>query len=268
MSANAETQPVMRAMGVRKAYGPRGAETTVLRGDIDENGRDLGVNLDVYGGELTVLTGESGSGKTSLLLALAAISRVDGDIYHRGPEGEVNVAQLGDRRSLLRRRNGPTRTQWRRENTGIVMQDSALVPDLTAWENIVIPSQLEGKSVDDERLRAVCEGLQIKEALGKRAFELSGGQQQRVAIARALARAPLAQAMQGSEAPNFMIFADEPTGALDSENTEIVHELFKEKIVSGLGITAVVVSHDESVGKYADRIIGMRDGQIVSDERA
>lgn len=246
---NISAEPILRAEGVYKSYGPRRARTTVLHG----------VELNVAPGELTVLKGESGSGKTSLLLAMAGIAAVSaGSVYHRTPNGEVDLTQLSKRQL----------TKWRGRHAGVITQESRLGPDLTAWENIVGPSVLQGIEPDEEHVRGVCDELQLgRQTLGRYAYQLSGGEKQRVAIAAALARAPRAAEYAGDQESAFIVFADEPTAALDTENTEKVHKLLREVVVDGLGITTIMVSHDEAAEEYANRVVELKDGSIVADER-
>lgn len=216
---------IISAKNIKKSYG----QTSVLHG----------VSLDVKQGEVLAIMGPSGSGKSTLLHSLAAIIPVD--------SGEIifdahNIGKLSDnKRSILRR------TAF-----GFVFQFSQLVPELTAIDNVALPLLLNGTS----RSKAYAEAKKWLEAVGladkheSTPSEISGGQAQRVAIARAMIVQPK------------ILFADEPTGSLDSLNSEHIMELFI-KTAKENGTTVVMVTHEPSIAAYADREIVVRDGQIV-----
>ena len=196
-------------------------------------------DLDVRAGELLVLLGPSGSGKTTMLNLLGGLDTPS--------EGHVVVAgrELDklDRRGL---------TAFRRENVGFVFQFFNLVPSLTARENVLVAGEIVGASTKDADAWLAKVGL---EGLGDRfPQELSGGQQQRVAVARALAKSPR------------LLLADEPTGALDHDAGGVVLELLADA-AHEKRCAVIVVTHDESACARADRVVRLRDGRVVSDER-
>lgn len=193
------------------------------------------LTLDIEEGELTLLLGPSGSGKTTLLNLLGGLDRPsEGSVR---VDGE-NISQLGPRALTL----------YRRDKVGFVFQFFNLVPSLTALENVQLAAQLVGGSEAEAAQRLEEVGLG---QLGDRfPSELSGGQQQRVAIARALAKKPK------------LLLADEPTGALDHETGAKVMELLAS-LAHAQRCAVVVVTHDEDLVKYADRVIRLRDGALV-----
>lgn len=216
---------IISAKNIKKSYD----KTEVLHG----------VSLDVKQSEVLAIMGPSGSGKSTLLHSLAAIISVDsGEIIF----DDSNIAKFSDnKRSILRR------TAF-----GFVFQFSQLVPELTVIDNVALPLLLNGVS----RARAYKEAEKWLEAVGlsekheSTPGEISGGQAQRVAIARAMATQPK------------ILFADEPTGSLDSLNSEHVMELFI-KTAKDNGTTVIMVTHEPSIAAYADREIVVRDGVIV-----
>lgn len=216
---------IISAKNIKKSYG----QTSVLHG----------VSLDVKQGEVLAIMGPSGSGKSTLLHSLAAIIPVDsGEILFGGR----NIGKFSDnKRSILRR------TAF-----GFVFQFSQLVPELTVIDNVALPLLLNGVS----RNKAYAEAKKWLEAVGltdkheSTPGEISGGQMQRVAIARAMVVQPK------------ILFADEPTGSLDSLNSEHVMELFI-KTAKDNGTTVIMVTHEPSIAAYADREIVVRDGQII-----
>lgn len=217
--------PIISAKNIKKSYG----QTKVLHG----------VSLDVKQGEVLAIMGPSGSGKSTLLHSLAAIIPVDsGEIIFDGR----NIGKFSDnKRSILRR------TAF-----GFVFQFSQLVPELSVIDNVALPLLLNGVS----RNKAYAEAKEWLEAVGlsdkydNTPGEISGGQAQRVAIARAMVVQPK------------ILFADEPTGSLDSLNSENIMELFI-KTAKNNGTTVIMVTHEPSIAAYADREIVVRDGVIV-----
>jgi putative ABC transport system ATP-binding protein len=196
-------------------------------------------DLELRAGELTLLLGPSGSGKTTLLNLLGGLDQPS--------EGRVVV---GGRELGALSAEGLTR--FRREAVGFVFQFFNLVPSLTARENVLVAAELGGGTETDAGAWLTRVGL---EGLGDRfPSELSGGQQQRVAIARALSKKPR------------LLLADEPTGALDHDTGRAVAGLLREA-ARGEGCGVVVVTHDEGLSSFADRIIRLRDGRVASDER-
>jgi putative ABC transport system ATP-binding protein len=183
--------------------------------------------------------GPSGSGKSTLLHAIAGLDDLtSGHVY----VGDTDLTRLGDR----------ALTTLRRDQVGFVFQAFNLVPTLTAIENITLPMSLAGRKPDRAWLDHVVDTVGLGDRLGHRPSELSGGQQQRVAVARALAGQP------------EIIFADEPTGNLDSRTgAEILS--FMRQAVRELGQTIVMVTHDAVAASYADRVIFLADGRIVDE---
>lgn len=201
-----------------------------------------GVNLQLSSGSFVALKGRSGSGKTTLLNCLGGLDRPT--------RGEVVI--FGQDVSSL---NEKDMTRWRREQVGFVFQSFGLLPTLSAYENVELILRIAGANNKDRHHRAV-ECLQLvglSKWIHHRPYELSGGQQQRLAIARALANRPK------------LIFADEPTGELDSGTATDILGFFRE-IVTQEGLTMLVASHDSLVDKFVDKIIRMNDGQIVDEE--
>lgn len=216
---------IISAKNIKKSYG----QTSVLHG----------VSLDVKQGEVLAIMGPSGSGKSTLLHSLAAIISVDsGEIIFDGR----NIAKFSDnKRSVLRR------TAF-----GFVFQFSQLVPELTVIDNVALPLLLNGVSRNKAYAEAKkwLEAVDLADKHESTPGEISGGQAQRVAIARAMVVQPK------------ILFADEPTGSLDSLNSEHVMELFI-KTAKDNGTTVIMVTHEPSIAAYADREIVVRDGQII-----
>jgi putative ABC transport system ATP-binding protein len=229
---NVENAAVLRARGLRKDFGH--GEGLVRA--VDE------IDLDIAAGETVAVMGPSGCGKSTLLHLLGGLDRPSG--------GEVWLA--GRRVDLLRER---TLAHMRRTDVGFVFQAFHLMDELTSVENVELPALLAGRSPRAARQRAV--ELLERVGLADRArflpSALSGGQRQRVAIARALSNEPL------------VVFADEPTGNLDSAATMDVLRLFER--LHEAGQTLVIVTHDERIAATADRLISMRDGAFVDETR-
>jgi putative ABC transport system ATP-binding protein len=197
------------------------------------------VSVDFYEGQFTAIMGPSGSGKSTLMHCIAGLDELSsGSAIIDG----TDLSTLKDK-SL---------TELRREKIGFVFQSFNLVPTLTANENIRLPLMLGNKKGDEAWIQKVIDTVHLQDRLSHRPSELSGGQQQRVAVARALASQPR------------IIFADEPTGNLDSiTGAEIL--TFMRKAVDDLGQTIVMVTHDPVAASYADRIIFLADGHIVNE---
>lgn len=198
-----------------------------------------GVNIRFEQGRFTAIMGPSGSGKSTLMHTMAGLdSATSGTIMFDG----VDLTTLDDNDLTLLRRN----------NVGFIFQSFNLLPMFTAEQNILMPLTLAGKKVDQQWFNLLVETLGLKQRLNHRPNELSGGQQQRVAIARALITKPK------------LVFADEPTGNLDSVSSAEVLGFLKRS-VTDLGQTIVMVTHDAVAASYADRAIVFADGQIVAD---
>ena len=197
------------------------------------------VSVDFYEGQFTAIMGPSGSGKSTLMHCIAGLDELSsGSAIIDG----TDLSTLKDK-SL---------TELRREKIGFVFQSFNLVPTLTANENIRLPLMLGNNKGDEAWIQKVIDTVHLQDRLTHRPSELSGGQQQRVAVARALASQPR------------IIFADEPTGNLDSiTGAEIL--TFMRKAVDDLGQTIVMVTHDPVAASYADRIIFLADGHIVNE---
>jgi putative ABC transport system ATP-binding protein len=215
--------------GLTKTYGRGVAQVHALRG----------IDLDLPRGRFTAIMGPSGSGKSTLMHCLAGLDQSSG--------GTVTVAGT-DLGSL----DDDALTIFRREHIGFVFQSFNLLPMLTAGQNILLPLELAGRRVDDAaraRVRALADTLGVADRLAHLPAELSGGQQQRVAMARALITQP------------DLLFADEPTGNLDSTSSaEVLGQL--RRAVRELGQTVVMVTHDRDAATYADDVITMQDGRI------
>jgi putative ABC transport system ATP-binding protein len=220
--------PIVRASRLRKIY--RGAsDVEALRG----------VDFEVGRGEMVAVVGPSGSGKTTLLNCLSGLDRFDaGSVLIDG----TDLAQMSDR----------DRTAYRRQHMGFVFQAFNLLPVLTAVENVEIPLLLQGIGGREARRRSndMLETLGLANRAGHRPDELSGGEQQRVAVARALVHRPA------------VVWADEPTGNLDTEVTQVIVELLIR--MNRTGQTIVLVTHNPLVAERAARVVRMRDGRIDS----
>lgn len=197
-----------------------------------------GVNLSVENGEFVAVVGTSGSGKSTLLHMLGGLDRAtSGKVYVDGKD----IFALKDEELTI----------FRRRKIGFVFQAFNLVPVLSVYENIVLPLQLDGKTVDNAFVGEIAEALGLKEKLNVLPNQLSGGQQQRVAIARALATKPA------------ILLADEPTGNLDSRTSQDVMGLLKTTSTK-FAQTIVMITHNEEIAQLADRIIRIEDGRIVT----
>jgi putative ABC transport system ATP-binding protein len=198
-----------------------------------------GVSCEFQRGHYTAIMGPSGSGKSTLMHCLAGLDSVSrGEVWI----GDTQVNSLGDRGL----------TQLRRDKVGFIFQQYNLLPTLTAEENITLPLAIGGRKPDPEWMELVIKTVGLGDRLRHRPTELSGGQQQRVACARALVSRP------------EVVFADEPTGNLDSRSgAEVLG--FLRRSVSEFGQTIVMVTHDPNAASYADRVIFLADGKIVDE---
>ncbi|RZU49526.1 putative ABC transport system ATP-binding protein [Krasilnikovia cinnamomea] len=228
-TAAPSTTAAARAEGVWKVYGSGEAQVTALRG----------VNAEFARGRFTAIMGPSGSGKSTLMHCLAGLDSVTrGEVFI----GDTEVTGLGD----------AGLTRLRRDKVGFIFQQFNLLPTLTAAENILLPMSIAGRKPDPEWYRTVIDTVGLGDRLGHRPTQLSGGQQQRVACARALVARP------------EVIFADEPTGNLDSRAGAEVLGFLRDS-VRDYGQTIVMVTHDPNAASYADRVVFLADGEIVDE---
>jgi len=218
-----------RTIKASKTYGSGDTEVRALD--------DVSVSFDQS--QFTAIMGPSGSGKSTLMHCLAGLDRLSsGDVM----VGETNISQLSEKDLTL----------LRRTKIGFVFQAFNLIPTLTAIENITLPLDLGRTSPDQALLDEVVQAVGLADRLSHKPNELSGGQQQRVAVARALASRP------------DVIFADEPTGNLDSQTGAEILD-FMRRAVNEFGQTIVMVTHDPVAAAYADRVLFLADGRIVSE---
>ena len=217
---------------VRRVYG-RGANTvTALNG----------ISINFAPGTFTAVMGPSGSGKSTFLHCAAGLDRpTSGTVHIDGrPLADLNERKL---------------TELRRERIGFVFQSFNLLPALTVWQNVCLPQELDGRRANHKAVREVLDRVGLGDRHKHRPGELSGGQQQRVAIARALVARPA------------VIFADEPTGALDTQTAADVLELLREPVRTQ-GQTVVMVTHDPVAASYADQVVFLADGRIADELHA
>ena len=227
--ATVTTGPAARAVGAKKYYGEGDTEVRALD-DVD---------VEFERGKFTAIMGPSGSGKSTLMHCQAGLDTLTGGQVFIG---DTDLSALSERDLTL----------LRRDSVGFVFQAFNLVPTLSALENITLPMDLAGVTPDQAWLDEVITTVGLADRTDHRPNELSGGQQQRVAVSRALASRP------------EIIFADEPTGNLDSTTgTEIL--AFMKQAVDNLGQTIVMVTHDPLAAAYADRVIFLADGKIVDE---
>jgi putative ABC transport system ATP-binding protein len=221
--------PVVRGSGIVRRYGEGDTAVDALRG----------VSVDISQGRLTAVMGPSGSGKSTLMHILAGLDRpTSGEVSIAG----VEITALDDTEL----------TKLRRDHIGFIFQFFNLLPMLTAAENIVLPLKLAGVKLNQEWFEELIDKVGLGDRLEHRPSELSGGQQQRVAVARALVSRP------------SVMFADEPTGNLDSTTSGEILALLRDS-VDTLGQTTVMVTHDAHAAAIADRVLFLADGDIVRD---
>jgi putative ABC transport system ATP-binding protein len=231
-SAGTPAGTAARADNLSKRYGAGDGAVAAL----DQ------VSVSLVEGEFTAIMGPSGSGKSTLLHMLAGLDRPSsGEVFL----GDAELSSLNDKKL----------TMLRRDKIGFIFQSFNLLPTMTAAENIVLPMRIAGRKPDEHWVASIVETVGLTGRMGHRPSELSGGQQQRVAAARALASKPQ------------IVFADEPTGALDSKSSaELLG--FLRNAVTELGQTVVMVTHDPTAASYADRVIFLADGHIVDEMRS
>jgi putative ABC transport system ATP-binding protein len=221
--------PVVTASDVSRRFGEGDTAVTALRD----------VSVEIERGKLTAVMGPSGSGKSTLMHILAGLDKpTGGSVTVDGTE----ITDLGD----------DALTRLRRDHIGFVFQFFNLLPMLTAKENMMLPMAIAGRDPEPEWLDTVIDETGLRDRLTHRPAELSGGQQQRVAIARALLSRPT------------VLFADEPTGNLDSNASDEILGLLRRS-VDTVGQTVVIVTHDPRAAAIADRLLFLSDGQIVKD---
>jgi len=222
---------ILETIDLRKTYKLGKVDVEALRG----------VNLRIREGELVAIKGPSGCGKSTLMHILGAMAR---PTYGKALISGQSIGDMNDRQL----------TQVRRRNIGFVFQKFNLLPTLTVRDNIEIARHIHGAAGDskDQDSSGIAQLLMIQDKMGHKPSELSGGEQQRVAIARAVVNRP------------SILLADEPTGNLDSRNSEIVLDMFRE-LNRKLRQTIVLVTHNPDLIAYAGRLIEMRDGMIVAD---
>lgn len=201
-----------------------------------------GIDLHINKGEVVSIVGKSGAGKTTLLQIIGTLDAADeGEVVIDG----VNLSTLSKKKL----------SDFRNQKIGFVFQFHQLLPEFTALENIMMPALIGGKSKKEAKQRAeeLLEFMHLSDRANHKPAELSGGEKQRVAVARALVNNP------------SVVFADEPSGSLDTKNKEELHKLFFE-LRDKFGQTFVIVTHDEGLASITDRTVFMRDGMIVDDD--
>lgn len=229
---NGHTDVIVEAQEVTKVYNTGSTQLHALKG----------INFSVSRGEMVGVMGPSGCGKTTLLNCLSGLDDVTSGVITI--EGE-NIAEMGDKK----------RTNYRARRMGFVFQVYNLLPVLSAVENVELPLLVANVKPAEARSRALAalERVGLKDWASHRPAELSGGQRQRVTIARSLVNEPA------------IVWADEPTGALDSTSASDIMELLKQ-LNQEQGLTIVLVTHDHGVGNMCDRIVRMQDGEIIGEE--
>jgi lipoprotein-releasing system ATP-binding protein len=226
MNQTAEVQPILSARNIHKYYGA----LHVLQG----------VDLDIHPGEIVSMVGPSGSGKSTLLHILGTLDEpAEGNIRLKSRE--------------LQNLKGKSLAAFRNRHIGFVFQFHHLLPEFTALENVCIPGWIAGgpRSVVETRARELLETLGVGHRMENKPAAMSGGEQQRVAVCRALINAP------------DIIFADEPTGNLDSANARDLHQLFLE-LRQKFGQTFLIVTHNEALAEMSDRVVRMKDGKVIT----
>jgi putative ABC transport system ATP-binding protein len=226
------SQKIVEAEDLRRCYGEGEAAVNAL----------AGVTVDFPAGRFAAIMGPSGSGKSTLMHLLAGLDRPTSGTVS---VGGVELTELDDR----------ALTQLRRDRIGFIFQTFNLLPVLNAEENILLPLSIAGREVDREWFDRLVDTVGIRDRLSHRPAELSGGQQQRVAVARALISRPA------------VVFADEPSGNLDSKSSGDVLELLRHA-VDDFSQTVVMVTHDAHAASFADRLLVLADGKIVHDGQA
>ncbi|MCH9029286.1 MAG: ABC transporter ATP-binding protein [Bacteroidetes bacterium] len=223
-------EKILRAQSLNKSY----RMSKKLRLDVLKD-----VSLEIEANKISVIVGASGAGKSTLLHLLGALDRPDsGKIFYK----DENIFTLSDNRLA----------KFRNKNIGFIFQFHHLLPEFTALENVSIPQMISGISLSDaaKKSKELLSSVGLSDRMDHKPAELSGGEQQRVAVARALANDPL------------IIFGDEPTGNLDSKNSEAIHQLILE-LRDTLKMTFVIVSHNPSLLQLADIVYEIKDGNLL-----
>ena len=221
---------ILKVEGITKIFGKDENVVTAL----DD------VSFTVTKGQMVAITGTSGAGKSTLLHIIGGVEKpTKGKVFLGGED----VFSKNDKNLAV----------FRRRQVGLVYQFYNLIPMLTAEENIILPSQMDGRRPDEDRLRRLAQMMGISDRLSHLPSQLSGGQQQRVSVCRALYSSPM------------LLLADEPTGNLDSKNSREIIALIR-KTNKELKQTVILVTHDEDIALQCDRVIKMEDGRIIRDE--
>jgi putative ABC transport system ATP-binding protein len=223
----AQAPPAARAAGATKIYGQGAAEVRAIDG----------IDVEFGAGAFTAIMGPSGSGKSTLMQCMAGLDRLTSG---RSWIGDIELSALSEKQI----------TKVRRDRVGFIFQSFNLVPTLTALENIRLPLDIAGRDPEGGWMDQVIDALNLRDRLGHRPSELSGGQQQRVAAARALVTRP------------DVVFADEPTGQLDSQSSAELLS-FMRRAADEFGQTIVMVTHEPTAASRADRVLFLGDGRIV-----
>lgn len=222
---------ILRANNLSKTYGLNEAAVKALRP----------IDLEVSQGEFVAIVGPSGSGKSTLLHLLSGLDTPSsGKVFIN----DKNIYDLTENEL----------SKYRRQNIGFIFQSFNLIPILSAEENIKLPILMDGKKIDEEYINELLDVLDISNRRKHLPSELSGGQQQRVAIARALANKPI------------IVFADEPTGNLDSKSSKEVLRLLRSTM-ERYNQTLIMITHDNDIAQLSDRIITIHDGEIIEDKK-
>lgn len=226
-----ENNMILQVKNVARTYGSGSGKVEALKG----------CSFDIEKGQFVAIIGKSGSGKSTLLRILGTIDRPDNS-------GESKPEILIEGKDVLKLGDGQL-SAFRRQRIGFVFQDYNLFPEFTAYENIIMPLHIDGRKADEQQVDMMMEQLGISHCKNKFPQEMSGGEQQRTSIARALVAKPA------------IIFADEPTGNLDGENSNQVAKILKDcsKLYDQ---TIIMVTHDRQMADYADRIITIEEGRI------
>lgn len=222
--------PILQVKDLTKSYGKNDTIVTALNG----------INLEIKKGEFVAIIGASGSGKSTLMHLIGGIDRptsgsvkIDGNEIYKSNESELAI--------------------FRRRNIGIIYQFYNLIPTLTAEENIMLPRLLDNRKPDNDKLQSILETIGLTDRAKHLPSQLSGGQQQRVSVGRALINDPA------------LILADEPTGNLDSKSSNEIIDLLK-LANKRYNQTLLMITHDEKIALQADRIITIKDGNLIRDE--